>query len=69
MPVSDEATCPVCTGEGIELGWLGNRRHFRCRHCGMEFSRKIACPHPVTQCPECDPDAPGLGYMQGRGAS
>lgn len=32
--------CPNCMGPGTELGTLGNRKHFRCRDCGMDFSRK-----------------------------
>jgi DNA-directed RNA polymerase subunit RPC12/RpoP len=31
--------CPVCPGEGVILGALGTRVHYRCRDCGMEFSR------------------------------
>ena len=32
--------CPACeTGEGQYMGTLGNRQHFRCRQCGMQFSR------------------------------
>ena len=39
--VSDEVapSCPTCrTGYGVTLGTLGNRTHYRCRDCGMEFS-------------------------------
>lgn len=32
--------CPVCGGEGESLGSLGGRVHYRCRACGMEYSRK-----------------------------
>lgn len=30
--------CPVCGGPGALLGKLGNRWHFRCRACGLDFS-------------------------------
>jgi len=33
-----EDDCPVCGGEGMPLGGLGNRQYYRCRDCGMEFS-------------------------------
>ena len=46
--------CPVCDGEGIELGTLGNITHFgdnqiivetfeenRCRDCGITFSSSV----------------------------
>ncbi len=32
-------SCPLCDSEElIFLGQLGNRLHYRCRHCGMDFS-------------------------------
>lgn len=31
--------CPQCYGPGVELGSLGNTRHFRCRYCGWDFSK------------------------------
>ena len=30
--------CPTCGGEGHLIGDLGQRRHFRCRACGIDFS-------------------------------
>lgn len=44
VPV-DAGECPIChrglTGSDINyLGALGSRHHYRCRHCGMEFSRE-----------------------------
>jgi len=34
--------CPVCPeGEGESLGLLGNRHHFACRQCGMQFSKAV----------------------------
>lgn len=32
--------CPVCDGEGVPLGALGNRMHYRCRACGMDFNHE-----------------------------
>jgi hypothetical protein len=34
--------CPGCGGPGVVLGTLGNRAHFRCRNCGMDFSHEDA---------------------------
>jgi hypothetical protein len=33
----NEQYCPQCGGEGVLLGGLGNRIHFRCRNCGSGF--------------------------------
>lgn len=37
-------TCPYCHGKGPAsqsfLGDLGNRRHYRCRFCGGQWSRE-----------------------------
>lgn len=33
--------CPVCEGEGVVLGTLGRRIHYRCRHCGIDFSEEV----------------------------
>ena len=35
-----EGGCPVCGGDLEPLGRLGNREHFKCRHCGMMASKK-----------------------------
>jgi hypothetical protein len=35
------AACPVCAGEGNHIGDLGQRRHFRCRDCGIDFSSEL----------------------------
>jgi tRNA(Ile2) C34 agmatinyltransferase TiaS len=29
----------MCGGEGSFLGALGRTKHFRCRDCGMDFSK------------------------------
>jgi tRNA(Ile2) C34 agmatinyltransferase TiaS len=34
--------CPVCFGQGEELGVLGWCRYFRCRDCGIEFSEAVS---------------------------
>ncbi len=36
------ARCPVCGWECSVLGTLGSLRHYRCRDCGAEFSRRIS---------------------------
>jgi tRNA(Ile2) C34 agmatinyltransferase TiaS len=43
------ATCPVCPGNGVPLGALGTRMHYRCRDCGMDFSktRRVRRPRPT----------------------
>ncbi len=33
--------CPACGGQGQEQGGLGNLLHFRCRDCGIWFSRTV----------------------------
>lgn len=38
----DIANCPACEGPGMLLGVLGTRTHYRCRNCGLDFSRKEA---------------------------
>jgi transposase-like protein len=30
--------CPLCDSEAGEMGSLGNRKHYRCRACGVDFS-------------------------------
>ena len=31
-------TCPICDGDGVFLGALGDLDHYSCRDCGMQFS-------------------------------
>ncbi len=31
--------CPLCNGAGVRLGSLGRKQWFRCRNCGMVFSK------------------------------
>lgn len=33
--------CPACGGDGDSLGLLGKRHHFRCRSCGIDFSKHV----------------------------
>jgi tRNA(Ile2) C34 agmatinyltransferase TiaS len=30
--------CPMCGGQGEDLGTLGNVTYMRCRQCGADFS-------------------------------
>lgn len=55
--------CPSCDGPGVELGSLGNTRHFRCRDCGWMWSktskprkRKAAPVLATRKSPWGDPD-------------
>lgn len=32
--------CPICGGDLIVLSELGNVTHYRCRHCGADFSQE-----------------------------
>jgi transposase-like protein len=34
--------CEICSGDVQHMGTLGSRFHYRCRNCGLEFSRKIS---------------------------
>jgi len=34
----EDMDCPVCHGQGVLLGKMGNLTHYRCRQCGMQFS-------------------------------
>lgn len=36
----EDCNCNMCGGEGVFMGALGDRNHFRCRQCGLDFSRK-----------------------------
>jgi transposase-like protein len=33
------AQCPACDGPAGLLGALGNRKHYQCRDCGMQYSK------------------------------
>lgn len=41
----DYVHCPACDGPGVLLGQLGNRIHYRCRNCGMDFNEKVDPNH------------------------
>jgi len=48
--------CPVCHGPGVLMGTLGNRDHYRCRCCGMDYSVSVANvrdPDPWSACDAC----------------
>ena len=40
MSAKSLSLCPLCAGDGVLLGTLGRLRWFRCRDCGMNFSRQ-----------------------------
>jgi hypothetical protein len=33
--------CRLCDGPPVLLGRLGSYNHYRCRNCGIEFSRLV----------------------------
>lgn len=39
-PEPVEAPCDWCGGPPVLLGVLGRRIHFRCRDCGIPYSRE-----------------------------
>lgn len=34
----EDIYCECCGGPGMELGGLGQRMHYRCRDCGIQWS-------------------------------
>lgn len=42
------AICPLCGGEGVGLGALGNLFHSHCRQCGLIFSEPIQHRHDAV---------------------
>ncbi|QIL78967.1 hypothetical protein G7047_02795 [Diaphorobacter sp. HDW4A] len=55
-------TCPLCQGPGIALGSLGRLHWYRCRHCGMDFSRAARPKKPHT--PAVQPARPTIQEHQ-----
>lgn len=55
-------TCPMCDGPGVLLGQLGQRVHYRCRNCGMDYSTLDlpACPACGSTEPDCEPGCPAV---------
>ena len=44
---SPSPECPACGGEGGDMGVLGSRRHFRCRQCGIDFSKTASAKQAI----------------------
>jgi DNA-directed RNA polymerase subunit RPC12/RpoP len=45
--------CPACGHRvATRLGQLGNREHYRCRACGMDFSMEVQSAHPEGETEE-----------------
>lgn len=42
----DLTDCLACGGQLEPLGSLGNRRHYRCRNCGLDTSVETTPPPP-----------------------
>lgn len=39
-----QTDCKICGGPLMELGSLGRRKHYRCRNCGIDFSKMGRAP-------------------------
>jgi hypothetical protein len=40
-PHLDGSPCPTCSGSLAYQGTLGDREHYRCRNCGLDFNTQI----------------------------
>ena len=49
--------CPACEGTPQFMGFLGRRAHFRCLHCGVDFSSEV----DHEDCCDSDDDVVGCG--------
>jgi len=47
--------CPICRGHGVQFGFLGLRKHFRCRQCGIDFSTQEENPEEKSDQDGPDP--------------
>lgn len=43
--------CALCSGPLALLGELGNLRHYRCRHCGADWTRPVG--RRTIRCRHC----------------
>lgn len=44
-PHLENSPCPTCSGSLAYQGTLGNREHYRCRNCGLDFNTPITRAH------------------------
>lgn len=51
----DDVYCPVCGGDPVPLGHLGNLLWCRCRNCGVDFN-VTPDPEPVAVGDDDDAD-------------
>jgi len=59
LPLEDDGVlaCTACDAGNEPMGLLGSRFHYRCRRCGLEYSREVpsgaspASPPPSEQTP------------------
>lgn len=41
--------CQICNGLLEHLGDLGTDKHYRCRHCGMQFAWTVKLPRKSSR--------------------
>lgn len=46
--------CPICEAPGFQLGHMGSLRWYRCRNCGMDFSRSSHRREPPIEMPAAE---------------
>jgi predicted nucleic acid-binding Zn ribbon protein len=51
--VEDGDECSMCGGPLVELGSLGSVTHYRCRNCGMDFSKPSKGEAGGYACRDC----------------
>lgn len=46
--------CPICGGQALLLGVLGNSHHYKCIQCNWEFTKdKVSEEFPMVDCESC----------------
>ncbi len=59
-------TCRLCGGILCLLGQLGLRKHYRCRNCGMDWSKESRPrKRRAKSCNDCGETYPCRGVLQG----
>ena len=42
LEIDTSLSCQICNGELHLIGVLGNREHYMCRQCGMQWSYDLS---------------------------